>query len=510
MEKDKLTYEDLKLGQKAKEMYLKGEPISKIIDTSAVYLNTREIIYGANVTDAGIAAILAGLPLLLIGKPGCGKSQKSSDISRYYFGGTGKQGLAVEIDGTKKELDIYEEIFTQLNREKLQREFSDKINRCYFGLEEINRPPEFAQNQFLNLAMGRTTSPSGDTILLGKNGYSICLATANMGNGDYMGTFSMDKALRNRFGVVLDFNYEQFKPTLEDLVFISELRQANPGVKLAPVRDISDKIIEANREITNSTLDLGTEAKAVLYFLQFGLKNCIGDGKNLSKATKGVAWPKNCAECKTNSSPSSEAICSLIREIDGRTVQVLPKYAAALNYLIKLKNPKISVDATELMFKAFELTGAYQDFLNPFILHQKYDGQHPLMMADVVNMLKENYLKQKDNILSCIEASKSGLNPMDLFELKSKDNKTKQIRQGYSEISSNGTKEKLQEKGYTVTPIQFTDQDTIGYSWVPDVAKIIKTFNEIEKTKTSDRASNSNESTNKNSNKSQDGDKKEV
>lgn len=479
---EKLTYEDLKLGELARDMFYQAKDEPEITGSSAFYLNTKEVIYGANVTDLAIAAVLGKVPLLLIGRPGCGKSQLASDFSRFYFNGTNKEGLAIEIDGTKKDLDIYEEIFTQLNREKLRRELSDRVDRCFADLEEFNRQSHYTQNQFLNLPMGRLTSPKGESIRIGKEGYFMVVATANMGNGEYMGTFEDDKALRDRFGVVLDFNYGMFQPTDEDLILIRKLSQAHPGVKQAPLKDLSGKIISASKEISRNTIDLGLETESVLWFLQFGLKNCIGDGNNVQKGIKEVSWPKSCQDCGRNS--SDDALCSLIRETDGRTLQVLPQYVSALNYLINLKHPEKQIDATELTFKAFELTGAYQNFLNPFVLHQKYGGQAPEMMREVVDRLKEEYNKNKDRILSALESSKEFGNADDLFVVRYEDRR-REMRRGYREVSEH--KGKLSHQGIEIQPLVFSDAEEIGYSWVMNSAavlgKINKTLNKRKKNK---------------------------
>ena len=96
-----------------------------------------------------------------------------------------------------------------------------------------------------------------------------------------------------------------------------------------------------------------------------------------------------------------------------------------------LKEQKI--DTTKLMFKAFELTGAYQGFLNPFVLHQKYGNQAPKMMAEVVSELEQNYNKKKDQILTTLEAAKKGINHRDIFYIKSPEGK-EEIRVGCSEL----------------------------------------------------------------------------
>jgi len=70
---DKLTYDELKLGERAKEAFLEGRSPEYIRSNCAVYLNTQPVFARLNVTDLAIAGVLAGMNTLLIGNTGCGK-----------------------------------------------------------------------------------------------------------------------------------------------------------------------------------------------------------------------------------------------------------------------------------------------------------------------------------------------------------------------------------------------------------------------------------------------------
>jgi len=149
-----LTYDELKLGEKAREAFFEGKSLEWIKDNCPVYLNTRPVFGNLHVTDFEIARVFAGLGGLIVGDTGTGKTQAVSDIYRYYFGGdksTGGHG--VWIDG-KPEMDIYSEVFTQLNKGEARFDLTDNIEAMIFSLNEMNRCPEVAQNQFLPLGEG--------------------------------------------------------------------------------------------------------------------------------------------------------------------------------------------------------------------------------------------------------------------------------------------------------------------------------------------------------------------
>lgn len=442
---DKLKYEDLKLGEKAKQAFLEGKSADYIIKKCPVYLNTRSFFANLNVSDAAIASVLGGLNLLLVGNTGTGKTQLAKDIYNYYFAGNKKgQGHGILIRG-RPELDIYSEIFTKLNINKAERELTKNIDALIYLADEINRNPPVAQNQFLGLGDG-AMDYNGSAVKLGKKGYNLLIATANIGNGEFQGTFESDKALYNRLHIALDFDHEQFRPTKEDEMLIDILRSAHPEVKEAPKRDISNLVLKASQEIDEITKDPGLGALAVVNYLRFGLENCQ------EHRSKGKVWPLLCQDCTKNADEKTSTLCSLIRAPVRRTTNAVMRYAAALQYLAKLKNPEQELDSVDLMFKAFEAAGAYQFLLNPQVLRQEHYEQNPEMMAKAVELLKADFRQNEDYIMTSIEALKDNKKALSFFE----QNKKIGI---YDMLSAKA-------KANTEKIEPYTDDREIGLSWM--------------------------------------------
>ncbi len=444
MAQDKLKYDDLVLGEKARNAFLAGKSFNYIKDNCAVYLNTREVYAGLHVTDFAIAAILSGGKSIYIGDAGCGKSQLVHDFHNNYFGGNKADGGdGIWIRG-RPELDIYSEVFTQLNINKAARELTGNIDALIYIVDELNRCPPVAQNQFLPIGDGMMDY-NGKNIELGRDGYIAAIATANIGNGEYKGTFESDEALYNRFSIAINFNSEMFKPTQEDEMFLDFIREANPNIKISPLRDISARIIKANKKIRKQSRDLGIEAIGVKNYLRFGLRNCLANGEK----EKGMM---HCQDCSNND--SGEALCSLIRSPQPRTLDTLSIYAAGLYYLAKLKYPKQQVDTIELMFKTFELIGAYQNLLNPMVLNSNYSGNNSKMMADVVSKLKDDFRKNEDYILTGLSEAINGKSVKHFFEQDGKimdySALNKEAKKHFKEISP------------------FVDSREIGLGWVKD------------------------------------------
>ena len=427
MKEDKIKYKDLELSH---------------------YRNTRSAFANLNITDLVKAAVLAPLNILLVGNTGSGKTQLAADTYNNYFNGNIQDGGRGIFIRAHPELDIYNGIFTKINIKEAERELTDNINALVYVVDEINRAPVVAQNQFFGLGDGKMDY-KGRSIKLGQQGYNILIATANIGNGEFQGTFQTDKALYNRLHLAIDFDYEMFKPTKEDEFSIDEV-VADPNVKGGKKQDLSDKIIEASKEIGEITKDPGLEALAVVNYLRFGLNNCQ------KYETKDKVWPLNCQDCEYN---KDDALCPLIKAPVRRTINAMTRYAAALQYLSKLKNPNQELDTIDLMFKAFELTGSYQFLLNPYVLRQEYHEQNPKMMAEITEKLKNGFRKNEDYILSSIEAARKDKKVTRFFLYEGK--------LGDYDVLKDDIKEEVDK----IEP--YTNNRDIGLQWMNDYIDFI-------------------------------------
>ncbi len=420
----KLKYEDLKL---------------------PFYTNSRPVLANLDVSDLVKAAVLAPLNVLLVGDTGTGKTQLVSDIYNSYFNGNIKeQGQGIMIRA-HPEVDIYNEIFTEINIERAQRNLTKNIEALVYFVDELNRAPPVAQNQFFGLGDGKMDY-KGNSIKLGKEGYNVLLATANLGNGEFQGTFETDKALYNRLHVALDFDYEMFKPTMHDRMLLDKIK-ANPNVKEAAKKDISGKIVNASKEIGEISEKLDLEEIAIINYLRFGLDNCQKGG------SKEKVWPLNCQDCDMNK--KNDSLCSLVRAPAGeRTINAMKKYYSALYYLAKLKDPEVKIDPVNLMFKVFELTGAYQMLLNPTILKQEYYDQNPKMMARVAEELKSDYLANESFILASLQEASEGRKIVSFCKDGDQIGPYEQL------------KDEAKKKTRAITP--YTNERPVGLKWVEE------------------------------------------
>ena len=414
------------------------------------YVNNRPAFANLTVTDLTLSAVLGGLNILLVGDSGKGKTQLARDIYNHIFGGDqarGGHGIMVRgyrlIDST-----LYDEVFTELNIDKARRELTDSIQAAVSIGDELNRAPVVRQNDFLELGDG-VLNYKGKSIPLGIDGYHVVIATANIGNGEFQGTFDTDKALYNRLHVAIDFDHPQFAPTDEDEILLDTAKAANPRIKEATHLDLLAKILAANKEITSMSQNIGLDAQTVINYLRFGLKNCMQN-----KGEKEKNWPIPCQECPDNK--AGDALCAHIRAPVRRTMEATIRYAAAMQFLSQLKNPEVQIDPVDLIFKSFEFTGAYQLLLNPGILKQEYHEQNPKMMAHVVEKLKEDYLSNISFIYYNLDELEKK-QPM-TTEFFTRDNSV----DAYRKLSAEAKKKvKANER---IKP--YNDNRPIGMSWM--------------------------------------------
>ena len=337
------------------------------------------------VADIAIALELAGLNSLWISDTGRGKTQLMSDIAQHHFGGSGKEGSANWADGRPSFdiQDLFERTQVDLESGKFDSDTArqvkeERLARPFNGVDEINRAPGPRQNEFFDLADGKYTF-NGQRKTLGKDGYGIFMATANLNklNGDFSGTFELDRALLNRAHMTLDLDHKDFRPTAEDEMRIEE-KKANPKVDIAEPQDLSDKIIAAHQQIKTKATTFNPYFTAFRFLVGRGLDYCDTD-----KYKEKSLFPMLCDECEF----TGKDLCSRIKGSSQRTLPAVKTFAYALNYLEKLKEGReVEIDTLDAALQAFKLT-TYHGNLNELMATEDYAARKQTMMDETVDKL---------------------------------------------------------------------------------------------------------------------------
>ena len=206
--------------------------------------------YQMKIEDTVASSLLGGLNLLLVSERGEGKTQILYDVLYGIFGGKGTYIRA------SPDMEI-KDVYTALNLEKLKQKegttedivkIVEQAKNPFTAIDELNRAPPIVQNQLLNILDGYI-EVRGKRYDLGVDidgeKYHMGIATVNLGNHRYLGTFGIDAAILDRFGVVLDLDY--YSPKVEDLIEI--LFSEKPKLNTPEIYDRSKEIFEGYRKV---------------------------------------------------------------------------------------------------------------------------------------------------------------------------------------------------------------------------------------------------------------------
>ncbi len=452
----KLTYEDLRFPNYTNNGIAVRLPAKIGNELKTVELTLTDVVY---------AAELAGLNMLFIADTGRGKTQLISDIAWSHFGGDNNEsGNANWADG-RPNFEI-EDLFVR-SRVDLSKGYDsdtarqlkeERIKRVCLCVDELNRAPKPKQNEFFDLADGKYTF-NGMRHKLGREGYTMFIATANLNklNGDFSGTFEFDRALLNRAHLTIDLDHKDFSPTPKDKIEIRR-RKTSPRVDVAEPRDISQKIIEAHKEIIAMKSN-DPCMSAFEFLIDSGLSYCEKDKYN----EKGAAFPMQCVEC--DASCKDKGLCYLLKGSSERTVDSIAPLAYALAYIASLKyGTDVQINPFDAALQAFRFT-TYHGNLNENTCREEYAGRKQAMMDDAINKLETAVNIVRDYIPAMFEGEKP--------ELLSYTLNGKNVRSSKSRV----VEAALKKGGIAYTTRSLNEElkaEGLGTDWIDDYAQEVR------------------------------------
>ncbi len=418
-----LTYEDLKF-----PTFVNTCPAMNL----TAYNEEGEEMIEIPFSDVAKMAVISGSSFLNIGDTGTGKSQLMMDIHRNYFNGDadngGKSNWNVARNNFKSEA-----YFMTINQDKIGENkgllvesnvpVEKRVKSLCNIIDELNLAIPEVQVEFFGMAEGRHRG-----LALGNQGYHLFLASCNLNriNGDFAGTSQINRALLNRCGLTFDFDY--FKRTDEDDDVLSE-RKVSGRLKLAPLRNISDRILRAYSEIRKSSSKRDPWLDAYIRIFSSSLEYCNTDKDKRKKKI----WPTNCGTC----SFSQKDLCSMIKHSTPRTAEVLKIFANGINYFVNLKYGEKQLDPFDLALESFKFT-TYHGNLNGIETGSKYSGEDQEQMRDVVEKIRAKVSPIKKYINQAVDSAVKGI-PETRFIRLNNNNKS-------SFIYSEGLKESLESE----------------------------------------------------------------
>ncbi|MDI6738585.1 MAG: AAA family ATPase [Nanoarchaeota archaeon] len=360
------------------------------------YRNETEILPGIAMENIVDACLRGRLNLFVVGETGEGKTQLENDI----LGLFGNKGF---FEQGRNDLTI-KEMFTRLNLEKLRtaktseevKEFTRHMGCPVYVIDEMTRCIPAVQNQFFNLFDGFITI-DGVKYKLGSSGYSIGIASGNIGNGRYVGTSETDRALRDRMHLILDVDY--FPKTANDTLEVLAAK-SDPRVSDASCDDRTKDIIMLHEKLKQKRPTL-LQYIAVMYLVH-GL-DCYSDhnGSGQSKRKNKNVWPG----CVQGHDRGSDA--SLIFPFSTRAAISALTLAQAFSEIRK-ENGMPYESSIEPVLDAAYLIGAQSGVLHPSAVDAHYNSNPYTAMNAVVEGVRAEFAAKVDALKEAIKSAKSG------------------------------------------------------------------------------------------------------
>jgi hypothetical protein len=350
------------------------------------------------------ACLYGRLNLFLQGDTGSGKTQLAKDAMNYF------PDKSMFLLG-RNDMDT-RELFQQINLEKMRtgnlsselKELTSKINTNLFVVDEMPNCVPAVRAQLFNLFDG-FIELNGQTYPIG-NGYSVGIATGNIGQKFTESTNDLGRALKDRMHVILDTDY--FHPTSFDTLNILS-KNTNPRVEFnSSSENLENKVLTAHNEV--SSREISFEKLIAVNYLIHGLDYCE-NGK--SKRKMKDSWPN---EITNHGVGSDEA---LILPVSVRGAKSILRLSQSFDYIAKQKGiseTDISENYFDSVMTAFKFVGAYSGILNDIAVRENFGNDKYSAIDAVVQLAKTQFEDKSDDLPAGIYAIQEGKKSKKVFD----------------------------------------------------------------------------------------------
>lgn len=366
-----------------------------------IYKNSTELmqlhgkpIYMADMADA---CLLGRLNLFLQGDTGSGKTQLASDAMADF------PGRSLFVLG-RNDMDV-RQLFQQINLEKLKtarssaevQELTDKVDYNLMVVDELPNCVPAVRAQLFNLFDGYIEI-NGKKYDIGK-GYSVGIATGNIGQKFTESSNELGRALKDRMHVIIDTDH--YRPTPSDTLEILA-GNTNPRVEFAENESRACEIIGQSDALRAKAVPF--DKLVIANYLLHGLDYCTVGGQEASKTRLKDAWPN---KVDNNQQGSDEA---LVLPVSVRAAKSIVRLSQALDELATRKGGKIDPEwgSFDSMTQAYKFVSAYSGVLNEAAVQENYNGDRYSAMNAIIEATKGEFDRQADNIGAGIEMARTG------------------------------------------------------------------------------------------------------
>ena len=373
----------------------------KIVEFT-IYKNSTPVITmngcEMKVEDIVEAAIVGGINLLFVSERGEGKTQMLKEVRDEVFGG---KGTYIRVSPDMNIKDIY----TALNLEQLREKrgtteeiikITEKARHPFTAIDEFNRAPPIVQGQLLGVLDGYIEVNGvvynlGIDIGDGKT-YHVGMATINLDESKYLGTFGIDAAILDRFPIILDL--DQFPPKPEDLI---EILYQDVGLVVPQIRDKTSKVIEAYKQVGSRYTPL--ELLIIALYLREGV-NYISVEPYSQRKTRGRI-PEGVHE--------SGDIQGIMFPISIRTFKNIFQVYRALDFVAEMRGCKSSEEYYySNSLQILKLVLPHSGSLKKHVVNSHYYGNPYLATEDIIRKIKEKIEEKKYDIVEAFGKKERG------------------------------------------------------------------------------------------------------
>lgn len=375
----------------------------KVYQNSTELMNLHGVPFYMN--DLVDACLYGRLNLFLQGDTGSGKTQLAKDAMNYF------PDKSMFVLG-RNDMDT-RELFQQINLEKLRtgsssnelKELTSKINNNLFVVDELPNCVPAVRAQLFNLFDG-FIEINGKAFPIG-NGYSVGIATGNLGQKFTESANDLGRALKDRMHVTLDVDY--FHPTSYDTLNILS-KDTNPRVDFNSSGEaLENKVLNAHKEV--SSKEIPFEKLIAVNYLIHGLDYCEG-GK--SKRKMKETWPN---EITNHGQGSDEA---LVLPVSVRGAKSILRLSEAFDYIAKEKGAsekEIQENSFDSVMNAFKFVGAYSGILNDIAVRENYADDKYSAIDAVIQSAKNQFENKSDAISSGVYMVNEGKKSQKVLEM---------------------------------------------------------------------------------------------
>ncbi len=280
------------------------------------------------------------------------------------------------------------------------RELTSKINTNLIVVDELPNCVPAVRAQLFNLFDG-FVELNGKHYAIGSNGYSVGIATGNIGQQFTESSNDLGRAIKDRMHVIIDADHFFPKPsdTLEILA-----GNTDPRVDFgASGSNEEDKVIERYKALSAKPVPLSK--LIVANYLLHGLDYCKAGNDVQSKRQMKNTWP-NAVDSHGQGSDES-----LVLPLSTRAAKSVIRLSQALDdFTVERGVPRADVEKSALnsMMQAYRLVAPHSGVLNEAKVQGVYNGDHYKAINAVITTTITEFNNNKDNLKAGLEMVRSG------------------------------------------------------------------------------------------------------